>query len=250
MPSRAKLLRRALEYPYAAPRESFVLSGERVLSPAQARVELSGRDPVIAYASNASPEVLRRKLGPDAGAVPATKAVLEGFDAVYSAHVSAYGAVPATLHPSRTARLPVFVLHLTEEQRATLSATEPNYEPTRLAGALCALEGGGRIADPIAYLSRHGVLLERGEPLALAEIEAAGRTLRAAGQRAALEAVRRAVRPVADLEAFIVETARNPELPARWTEALRSDGGEAAQREPGQDGVGGEQDAEVGKRPA
>jgi hypothetical protein len=250
MQSRAELLRRALEYPYAAPRESFVLSGERMLSPEEAQVELSGREPLIAYASNASPHVLRRKLGPDAGVVPATKAVLEGFDAVYSAHVSAYAAVPATLHPCPTARLPVFVLHLTEEQRAAISATEPNYESTRLAGALCALEGGGSIAEPIAYLSRHGVLLVRGEPLAVAEIEAAGRTLRAAGQRAALEAVRRAVRPDVDLEAFIVETAGDAELPARWTEALRSDGGEAPQREPGEDGVGGEEDAEVGQWPA
>ncbi|MGE5281540.1 MAG: hypothetical protein ACM3N0_04310, partial [Chloroflexota bacterium] len=166
MPSRAELLRRALEYPYATPLDSFLLAGERVLELEARQLDLSGRSPLIAYGSNASPEALRRKLGPEAEPVPARRAVLEGFDAVYSAHVSVYGAVPATLLPCEPAALPVFVLHLTEAQRATIARTEPNYEPRRLAGAVCAVEGVGPLSEPTAYVSRHGPLLQRGSPLA------------------------------------------------------------------------------------
>jgi hypothetical protein len=250
MPSRAELLRRALEYPYAAPRQSFLLAGERVLELEATQLDLSGRSPLIAYGSNASPEVLRRKLGPEAEPVPARRAVLEGFDAVYSAHVSVYGAVPATLLPCGPAALPVFVLHLTEAQRATIARTEPNYEPRRLAGALCAVEGEGPLAEPTAYVSRHGPLLQRRSPLAVAEIPARGRTFPAAGQRAALEAVRRTVLPGADLETFVAATASDPELPARWTAALRSNGREAAQREAGENAVGDEQGRQMGQRTA
>jgi hypothetical protein len=250
MPSREELLTRALGYPYAAPRASFLLAGERILPLEEADLDVSGRGALIAYGSNASPAVLRRKLGPDAGALAAVRAVLHGYDAVYSAHVSAYGAVPATLVPCAGVELPVFVLQLSALQLATIAATEPNYERRPLSGAACEVEGAPPLRDPVAYVSRHGPLLTHGSPIAVAAIEARGRTLRAAGQRAALEAVRLAVRPGADLETFVVETASDPELPARWTASLRSDGGEAAQREPGEGGVGDEQDPEMGERPA
>ena len=50
------------------------------------------------------------------------------FDVVYSAHVSPYGAVPATLIESPGTTAPVFVLHPTPEQHALLTASEPNYD--------------------------------------------------------------------------------------------------------------------------
>lgn len=89
--------------------------------------------------------------------------------------------------PMLRARLAGFVSYPDEEQRQALTATEPNYELTRLEGLDCRLEGGGAVEALDAYLSRHGPLLLDGLPLALSEIEAEGRTLPALAQRQARE---------------------------------------------------------------
>ena len=250
MPSHGELVERALGYPYAAPRESFVQSGGRTLPLGAVDVDLDGRIPLLAYGSNAAPEALRRKLAGAAEPVPAIRALLHDFDVVYSAHVSAYGAVPATLWRSAGAELPVFVIHLTDAQLSAIAATEPNYERERLEGVVCTLEDGTPAGDLTAYVSRHGPLLRRGSPVAVAEVETRGRTLSAMGQRAAIDAVRRAVCPGSDLESFIVEAATYPELPPRWTAALRSNGGEAAEGDPGEQAIGDDQHRQVGQRPA
>jgi hypothetical protein len=250
MGSESELVRRALTYPYPAPPESFLLVGGETLPIDAVELDLAERVALLAYGSNAAPEVLRRKLDTGSEPLAAVRGSLGGFDVVYSAHVSAYGAVPATLWRSEGAELPVFVLFLTQAQAQAVAATEPNYELERLEGARCAL---GELSDPTglsAYISRHGPLLRGGAPLAVAEIDTRGRTLPALGQRAAIEAVRRTVRPAWPLERFIVESASRPELPPRWTAALRSNGGEAAQAEPGEEAVDGGEDAEVEKRTA
>jgi hypothetical protein len=183
--------------------------------------------------------------------VPAFRGILFGFDAVYSAHVSAYGAVPATLWPAPGTELPVFVIYLTEEQLEKIAATEPNYERRTLEGASCRLEGDDSAVRPLtAYLSRHGPLLRDGAPIALAEVAARGRSLAAIEQREAIDGVRRAVRPHVDLESFIAEAASSPELPSKLTAALRSNGREAAQGQSGQEAVAGREQREVDQRPA
>lgn len=234
MRPREETLRRALDYPYATPPESYVQVGEQTLPLAAVDVDLSSRVPLLAYGSNASPEVLRRKLGPDTDPVPAIRASLSDFDVVYSAHVSIYGAVPATLWHCPGAEAPVFVVHFTEAQLRTVAATEPNYEEQRLRGVACALETGDELTDLSAYLSRHGPLLREGSPVALSEVATRGRTLASMPQEEAIESVRRRVAPELELERFVLESARDPELPGRWTVALRSDGGEAAEGEAGE----------------
>jgi hypothetical protein len=111
----AAILRRALDYPYAAPE-----------LPADPDPDLAGRTPLLSYGANASPEALARKLAslprPE---LPVLRAELQGFDVVYSAHVSPYGAVPATLLESPGTTAPVFVLHPTPEQLALLTVSEP-----------------------------------------------------------------------------------------------------------------------------
>lgn len=250
MARQAELVRRALRYPYPAPPQSYLQAGDRMLDLSAMEVDMAGRVPLLAYGSNAAPEVLRRKLGPASEPVPAVRGQLEGFDVVYSAHVSAYGAVPATLWPCPGAELPVFVIHLTEAQLEAIAATEPNYECRSLEAVICRLEDGSALHRISAYVSRHGSLLRRGSPIAVAEVATRGRSLPAIGQRAAIDGVRRAVCPEADLESFIAEAASVPALPSRWTAALRSNGREAAQGEAGQEAVGKRQDPEVQQRAA
>jgi hypothetical protein len=186
----AAILKRALEYPYATPDRSYLyLNG--VAHELPDNPDLDGREPLLSYGANSAPEALARKLAALPGVeMPVVRSQLHGYDVVYSAHVSPYGAVPATLHKSPGTVAPVFVLHPTEEQRALLTASEPNYDLVE--------------ADGIpAYRSKHGCLLLDGSPVALAAVRSEGRTLPELDEPAILDRVRAHLEPNLSLEQFI-----------------------------------------------
>jgi len=188
----AAILKRALDYPYAVPERSYLYrDGEAHELPEGP--DLDGRSPLLAYGANAAPKALGLKLAPLPGVeMPVLRAQLQGFDVVYSAHVSPYGAVPATLHESPGTTAPVFVIHPTAEQRQLLTASEPNYNLVEVDGIA-------------AYRSKHGCLELEGSPVALAAIRSHGRTLPALDQPAVLERVRALVAPDLELERFVRE---------------------------------------------
>ncbi|HEX6602396.1 MAG TPA: hypothetical protein VF030_07100 [Solirubrobacterales bacterium] len=187
----AAILKRALAYPYAAPERSYLyVEGEARELPG-AGPDLSARTPVLSYGANAAPDALARKLAPLPGVeMPVLRSKLEGFDIVYSAHVSPYGAVPATLLESPGTVAPVFVIYPTEEQRALLTASEPNYDLVEVGGI-------------VAYRSKHGCLQIEGSPVALAAVRSAGRTLPELDEPAVLERVRAQMAPDSSLEEFV-----------------------------------------------
>jgi hypothetical protein len=201
-----EIVERALRYPYAAPERSFVFAGGAARELPPEPLDLSGREPLLAYGANAAPEALARKLAalPDRQ-LPALRAELDGFDVVYSAHVSPYGAVPATLRESPGATAPVFVAYPDSDQLRLLSASEPNYRLARLRGVSCRLEAGGSVTEVDAFVSRHGCLTLDGSEVALAAIEVAGRSLPALEEPAVLELVRSALAPQLDLEPFVLD---------------------------------------------
>ncbi|HXQ88441.1 MAG TPA: hypothetical protein VN733_02270, partial [Solirubrobacterales bacterium] len=153
--------------------------------------DLAGRSPLLAYGANAAPEPLGRKLTQLPGVeMPVMRFELEGFETVYSAHVSPYGAVPATLVESPGTVVPAFLLHPTAEQLALLTASEPNYDLVEVNGIS-------------VYRSKHGALELDGSPVALAAIRARGRTLPQLDQPAILDRVRSNLEPHLSLEDFI-----------------------------------------------
>jgi hypothetical protein len=202
-----EVLRRALRYPYATPGRSFVLAGGRALDPATAPLDLAGREPLLAYGANAAPEALARKLGAEGEPLLAERTTLVGHDVVYSAHLSPYGAVPATLTPSAGTEIAAFVLHLTGDQRRALDATELNYEASEVEGVA-------------VYLSRHGPLTLDGSPVALAAVPASGRLLPAMSEAQVLDRVRRLLSPRLSLEQFVA-TAADPATARCLTELLK-----------------------------
>lgn len=202
------ILQRAFRYPYGAPGGSFVLSGGRA-APLGRVPAPTGREPLLAYGANRSPEVLAAKLGPAAEPLLAERVVVPGHDVVYSAHVSLYGAIPATILPCPGVDAAAFVLHLTAGQRRALDATEPNYEIAEVAGLP-------------SHVSRHGALELDGSPVALAAIAAAGRTLPELDQRQVLERVAALLAPEGSVESFVLDAAADPAQARRWTELLRS----------------------------
>jgi hypothetical protein len=184
------ILKRALTYPYATPPGSYLYREGRAEELPE-DFDSRERTPLLSYGANASPEALALKLTALPGEpLPVLRSELHHFDVVYSAHVSPYGAVPATLVESPGTVAPVFVLHPTAEQRALLTATELNYDLVR-------------VGEIEAYRSRHGCLELDGSPVALAAIRSRGRTLPELDEPAVLERVRAQLEPELGLEEFI-----------------------------------------------
>lgn len=187
----AAILKRALEYPYSTPDRSYLYRDGEAHELPESGPDLTGRTPLLSYGANSAPEVLARKLAALPGVeMPVVQSQLHGFDVVYSAHVSPYGAVPATLHESPGTTAPVFVLHPTPEQHAILAASEPNYDLVELDGIA-------------AYRSKHGCLLLDGSPVALVAVRSRGRTLLELDEPAILDRVRESVEPEADIGTFV-----------------------------------------------
>jgi len=199
----AAILRRALEYPYAAPEGSYLYRDGEAQALPDAGPDLTGRTPLLAYGANAAPEALGRKLASLPGVeLPVLRTALEGFDVVYSAHVSPYGAVPATLIESPGTTAPVFVLQPTAEQHALLTATEPNYDLVELPVCL-AIDDKPASGQVQAYRSKHGPLMFDGSAVALAAVCSVGRTLAELDEPAVLERVRANLEPHLSLAQFI-----------------------------------------------
>jgi hypothetical protein len=164
---------------------------------------------LVAFGANASAAVLEAKLGPDVP-VTARPASLTGFDVAYSAHVSPYGAIPATLVPSPGTAVGVQLLSLAPGALAALDATEPNYTREALGPGVQA------------YRSRHGALRLDGCEQALAAVPARGRVLPALDETAVLVRVAALLAPGEDPDAFVLAQIRDPAVRERRTRALRS----------------------------
>ena len=138
-----------MTYPFGRADESFYLGCDDGALPAGA--------PLLAYGANASPERLATKV--PGARVAALAGTLRDYAVVHSAHVSPYGAVPATLVPSPGSEEPVHVL-LVDGGPARLDATEPNYRRVRLHGVELEVDRLGRLGTVDAYVSHHGPLTD------------------------------------------------------------------------------------------
>lgn len=222
MSERNDVVERALGYPYEAPRRAFAQLGHRTLDPEEVDIDREERTPVLAYGSNAAPQVLSRKLALSDQPVLVVPARLAGFDVVYSAHISPYGAVPATLQRSPGIEVQVHVIYMTSAQIGVISATEPNYVPTLLDQVECGLDDDGVLSEVSAYISRHGCLLRDGSELALSAVGANGRTFPALSEPEAVEHVRALLCPGDALEAFVLANVTDPALSQSRTAQLPS----------------------------
>lgn len=216
-----------MRYPYAVPARAFAQLGHQTLSPDDVEIDLAERAPLLAYGSNGSPEVLGRKLALSADPVLVEPAWLHDFDVVYSAHISPYGAVPATLQHSPGTTVRVTVLHLTPEQLSLLSATEPNYEASVLSDARCELSSGEIRPELAVYLSRHGCLLLDGAEVALIAVPARERRFAEMSEPQVLEHLRATLAPEEGIDSFVLANVADPALAQE--RSARLDRGEAAQ---------------------
>ncbi|MBF0247064.1 MAG: hypothetical protein HQL36_03175 [Alphaproteobacteria bacterium] len=219
----------AKAYPYFIPGGSYVLyrDGWRDLPEPPC---VGCRHAVVAAGSNASPDRLAAKFAPVPQLlkfpIPVLRARLYDFDAVYSAHVSRYGAIPATLARAPGAAAELYVTLLTDEQLEHMHDSEAvgvNYDFIRLDGARLEIDGGDPVDDLFAYLSRRGCLNRDGQPVALSAITTENRLWPAMNQEQILDHVRARLEPETPLDDFIRAQIDSEETRARRTEILAKD---------------------------
>ncbi|HVW48081.1 MAG TPA: hypothetical protein VHA76_13560 [Solirubrobacterales bacterium] len=215
-PDTPELVRRALAYPYDPPAGSFVQVADRTLPVPPEEIDVDGRRALLAYGANASPEALTRKLAtlpPEP--IPVLRVSLSGWDVVYSAHVTRYGAVPAAVVARPGTVASVHLVFPNEEQLAALAATEGrNYRLERLVDFEAELEIGGEGPREIdAFVSVHGPLLVGGAPVALAAIPARARAFAELTTPEMIERVRAALHPDKTLEEFVLHHVKHGGVP-------------------------------------
>ncbi len=160
---------RAEAYPFDLPAASCVVGGKPP-------VRRDGRVPVVCIGSNAAPSRLAAKLGDDPDPVPLDEAVLHDHAVVYSAHVAAYGSIPATVAAAPGARARVFVAWFTPAQLARIDASEGvpwRYRRARRRLRLELVEGG-HLTEAHLYVGARGPLRIGGVPVRLAEVATVG----------------------------------------------------------------------------
>jgi hypothetical protein len=229
-PCAAARMTRATSYPFEIPAGSFTFRDGRAepLDPDGLDLLTRGRVPVIACGSNQSPEQLARKYDGVAAEVviPVVRGWLADFDAVFSAHITTYGSVAATLQHRPGTTVALSVLWLTEEQLDRMHGTEApgvNYAYTRLDRLQLRLDGGPVLTTAWAYTSLHGCLVDDGEEAALAAMPARGRTLPARHQTEMLRRVHGRLAPTMDFDAFVLDNIADHAARRRRIGELRAD---------------------------
>jgi hypothetical protein len=216
----------AKTYPFPVPGRSYVFRNGTPHDLEDHGFDRNGRTPVLAAGSNQSHEQLARKYSvlPGHVEIPIQRGLLDGFDSVYAAHLAGYGSVPSTFCPSPGTRVTTYVLWLDDVQLTRMHETERNYTYDRLDGIRVEIDGAGEIMDTaFAYTAVVGCLSVDGAPVALAEIEAEGRVLRAMSQPEMLDHVRGRLDPDAQLDGFILAHIEDEALRRERTRALSSD---------------------------
>jgi hypothetical protein len=220
MPSRDEIVARALGYPFPRPSSSVLIAEGRARE--LTRLDASGRTPVLAYGSNASPASLGWKFPEERDAVvPLVRGTIHDVDVVYSSHIAVYGSIPATLQGSPGTRAETFVAYLTDDQLALVTGWEINatYETLRVR---LELEVGEPPADVGAFVSRHGCLAVDGGEIAVAEVPAEGRRFPAMTQPEVIEHVRAAVAPELALDDFVIGCVQDYDTARAYTARLPS----------------------------
>ncbi|NQW00992.1 MAG: hypothetical protein HQ483_14905 [Rhodospirillales bacterium] len=223
------MLERALGYPYPLTHQSFVYRAAmpdavQLITAADVFPDVSARTPVLAVGSNQSPQQLARKFrGAEWGDIPTSRVHLRDFDTVYSAHVTGYGSIAATLHASPGTRVALYVNWLTDDQLAAMHETElpnENYSFGRLENVDLEVEAGPALSAVNLYMGRRGAYAPEGAIIPLAEVPASGRRFAARTQAQMLSAVQQRIAPEMDVEPFILSAIHGPETRQRYIEAL------------------------------
>ena len=218
---------RAKTYPFPIPSKSFIFANGQYINigPGDRAPDLSDRTPVLAVGSNQSPEQLARKFpGADWAPIPVIRVRLSDFDSVYSAHITSYGAIPATLHVSPGVEIALFITWLDANQLVQMHETElssANYRFCKLNAIDLVVEIGPPLEAVYLYTSTHGTLCDPNGSIPVAEVDARGRPRLGLNQIAIQRYVRDLLTPEMELDTFIVGSIDNTGLRRRRSDQLK-----------------------------
>lgn len=210
---RETVLRRAREYPYLLPADSYRWLNDEVhaFDPA----ECKGRTAVLAVGSNMSPQQLTRKYGRDeTHPIPVQRCYLQDFDVVYSAHIARYGSIPAMLQHSPGTRVALFLTWLTDGQLETMHKTElgaEHYHFGRVSDVAMALDTGEVLGEFHVYVSQRGHVEQDGGAVALAAVSAENRRFPALYMADMISRLHERAAPELDGDAFILKLVEDLE---------------------------------------
>lgn len=220
MPGKTDKLTRARGYPYPIPEGSYLWRGGAV-APFDPHAR-EGRTPVLAIGSNQAPQQLTRKFG-RRGEIPVQRARLRDFDIYYSAHITAYGAVPAMLQRAPGAEVTLSVTWLDDEQLDVMHETElsaARYEYAAIEDVGLALDCGAVLVSVNAYVGVNGHLVHEGDAVALAAVPADGRRPRSLSTAEVLEIVRERVAPRDEPDEFVLKLVDDHGFRTACTETI------------------------------
>lgn len=209
----AAAIRLALDYPYARHPEAFWFADGRVGHPADAQAARAGRTPVLAYGSNASPLQIARKFAgrPCGDQVYVEPVTLSGWDAVYAARITRYGAIPARMVPTSGCVIAVHLTWLTDAQLDWMDCTEgAMYVRSRLGDGSVVDASDTAVGGVQAYLEGGLPLMVDGLNAALAAIPATGRLYPGHRTGALLQRLACAARFEGAVEAFALRLVCQP----------------------------------------
>jgi len=221
--ARVAKLARARDYPYSIPIGSYMWK-DGAVAPFDAAAR-SGRTPVLAVGSNQSPQQLSRKFG-ESGEIPVQRARLVDFDIYYSAHITAYGSVPAMLQRAPGTAVTLSVTWLDDEQLAAMHETElraANYRYEAIGNIDLALDCGQRLGEVDLYVGVHGHIVHEGNAIALTAAPATGRRPKALTTAEVLEIVRKRFAPTEKPENFVLRLVDDQGFRAACTAAIAAD---------------------------
>ena len=115
-------LQRALDYPYDAPPDAYLIKDGHRLSLSE-DYDFSGRTPVLSVGSNRAPVQLNRKFG-DRAEVAVTPVTVRDCDVVHVANLAPYGAVPCSAFPCSGTSIDLNIAWLTPSQLQIMHQTE------------------------------------------------------------------------------------------------------------------------------
>ncbi len=215
----------ALAYPFVQFPHSYVLRNSEIYDlphdfwPA-------GRLPVIACGSNASPQQLIRKFSKiETDPIYVTQARLSDFVCCYSAHITSYGSIPATLASLQGSKTECHITWLTEAQLDHMHRTEAigqNYRFSHLDKIDLRCLERGIITDAYAYISLHGNIISNEAPIIVSDIdEISSKGPSQLTQYSIQQKIRKELAPENTTEEFILTNIKEGDVRRDRTKKLR-----------------------------
>jgi hypothetical protein len=217
---------KAIGYPYSIPTCSYVYHNGSCedVDEGGGFPDVSGLTPVLAVGSNQSPTQLARKFPGDQWApIPVSKVAVVDFDTVFSAHITGYGSIAATLFHAPGTIVNLFVNWLDDHHLVRMHDTElgnENYEFGALENVRIEAEVGPSLNSVSLYHGLRGIFAPKGKPVPLAEVPARNRQYDELSQHQVQSLIRDQIAPEKPLENFVHESVNDQAVRKSRTELI------------------------------